>query len=85
MAAEDSMGVGVTPAGKVGDERDPSIKDGKTVSGDDAVQFVAAHQDLPPMTPEIEKRIKKKIDAWMIPLVWRMCSNCLSVVFTYSI
>lgn len=69
MAADDSTGVGVTPVDKVADVQDSSIKEGKTTTMDGAARFVAAHQDLPPMTPEIEKRIKKKIDAWMIPLV----------------
>ena len=41
----------------------------KELPADDKVaQFVAAHQDYPPMTPEMEKRIKRKIDAWIIPL-----------------
>ena len=85
MAADDSMGVGVTPDSKLGDVKDPSIKDGKTLAGDDAVLFVAAHQDLPPMTPEIEKRIKRKIDAWMIPLVWRNPFRLAIVILTRSI
>lgn len=71
MAADESTGVGVTPVDKLGDVKDSSIKEGNASSMDDAVRFVAAHQDLPPMTPEIEKRIKKKIDGWMIPLVRR--------------
>lgn len=36
---------------------------------DRLAKFVAEHQGYPPMTPEMEKRIKKKIDAWIIPLV----------------
>lgn len=35
---------------------------------DEAALFIAAHADYPPMTPEMEKRIKKKLDAWLIPL-----------------
>ncbi|CAH0004485.1 unnamed protein product [Clonostachys byssicola] len=35
---------------------------------DQAAKFIAAHADYPPMTPEMEKKIKRKIDAWLIPL-----------------
>ena len=47
-----------------------SVDNGKLddVPQDEAARFVAAHADYPPMTPEMEKRIKKKIDAWIIPL-----------------
>ncbi|KAJ0311068.1 hypothetical protein COL516b_001771 [Colletotrichum fioriniae] len=37
---------------------------------DEAATFLANADAFPPMTPEMEKRIVKKIDAWMIPLVW---------------
>ncbi|KAI1495433.1 major facilitator superfamily domain-containing protein [Biscogniauxia marginata] len=36
---------------------------------DDAVKYLAKSDEYPPMTPEQEKRIVKKIDAWMIPLL----------------
>lgn len=55
----------------VTDAANASVHDGK-IEGDEpgnqAAKFVAAHADYPPMTPEMEKRIKKKIDAWLIPL-----------------
>ncbi|SPO01042.1 related to allantoate permease [Cephalotrichum gorgonifer] len=41
---------------------------GKESPDDKVVQLIAEHQDYPPMTPEMEKKIKKKIDAWIIPL-----------------
>lgn len=48
---------------------DAGKHDDASVPLDDAARFIAAHADsYPPMTPEIEKRIKKKIDAWLIPL-----------------
>ncbi|KAJ0317093.1 hypothetical protein Brms1b_005126 [Colletotrichum noveboracense] len=36
---------------------------------DEAAEFLANANDYPPMTPEMEKKIVKKIDAWMIPLL----------------
>jgi hypothetical protein len=36
---------------------------------DDAAQYLAGHDDFGPLTPEKEKAIVRKIDAWMIPLV----------------
>lgn len=36
---------------------------------DEAATFLANADAFPPMTPEMEKKIVKKIDAWMIPLV----------------
>lgn len=69
MAIDESVGVETTSPEKSSGVQASSIKDGKTAALDGAVQFVTAHQDLPPMTAEIEKRIKKKIDGWMIPLV----------------
>lgn len=41
---------------------------------DEAAEFLANANDYPPMTPEIEKKIVKKIDAWMIPLVSKLVS-----------
>lgn len=39
---------------------------------DDAARYLAnAAEDYGPMTPEMEKRIVKKIDSWIIPLVSR--------------
>ena len=64
MAVNDSYNIEAT---RVADER--SDHNMKEVPADKAAQFVAGHQDYPPMTPEMEKRIKRKIDRWMIPLV----------------
>lgn len=47
---------------------DISKPDDAAVPLDEAAKFIAAHADYPPMTPEMEKRIKKKLDAWLIPL-----------------
>lgn len=48
-----------------------SVHDSKIESDEPAGQaakFIAAHADYVPMTPEMEKKIKKKLDAWLIPL-----------------
>lgn len=37
---------------------------------DEAAKWLASAESYPPMTPEQEKRLKKKIDGWMIPLVF---------------
>ncbi|KAH6890644.1 major facilitator superfamily domain-containing protein [Thelonectria olida] len=67
MAPEDSKSVERVPSQGNGDTTEIDINNDAKVQGE-AAKFVAAHQDYPPMTPEIEKRVKKKIDAWMIPL-----------------
>jgi len=36
---------------------------------DDAAQYLAGHDEFGPLTPEKEKAIVRKIDAWMLPLV----------------
>lgn len=36
---------------------------------DEAAKYLANHEDFGPMTPEQEKKIVKKIDSWMIPLL----------------
>lgn len=36
---------------------------------DEAAKYLANHEEFGPMTPEQERKIVKKIDAWMIPLV----------------
>lgn len=36
---------------------------------DEAAKYLANHEEYGPMTPEQERKIVKKIDAWMIPLV----------------
>lgn len=49
---------------------DASIRNGKTdmEPADQAAKFVAAHAGYAPMTPEMERRIKRKIDLWLVPL-----------------
>ena len=49
----------------------------KEAADGQVAQFVAEHRNYPPMTPEMEKRIKKKIDAWIIPLVSPASQTCL--------
>ncbi|KAL6855502.1 hypothetical protein ACO1O0_006651 [Amphichorda felina] len=73
MAAEEPKDTGHVESQPrdVSETSEGSVQDGATgkdASDDKVAQFVAAHQDYPPMTPEMEKRIKKKIDAWIIPL-----------------
>lgn len=36
---------------------------------DDAARYLASATHFGPLTPEREKKLRKKIDAWMIPLV----------------
>lgn len=66
MAPDDVSRVEATAADSPAEQ---SPVNEKVFPDDKVSQFVVAHQHLPPMTPEIEKTIKKKIDAWMIPLV----------------
>lgn len=44
---------------------------------DDAAKFLAGAraEQYPPLTPEREKRLRKKIDSWMIPLVRGCCRD----------
>lgn len=76
MAAEDSRDAEHGVSNDAAATSAASVDLTRKESPDDRVaQFVAEHQDYPPMTPEMEKRIKKKIDAWIIPLV-RIPSPC---------
>lgn len=44
---------------------------------DEAAKYLAGERQYPPLTPEKEKRLRKKIDAWMIPLVSKdIICNC---------
>lgn len=36
---------------------------------DDAAKYLAGHDEFGPLTPEMEKKLVKKIDAWILPLV----------------
>lgn len=63
----DSKSIDRVPSQGNGDTAEIDINAEAKVQGE-AAKFVIAHQDYPPMTPEIEKRVKKKIDSWMIPL-----------------
>jgi hypothetical protein len=36
---------------------------------DEAAKYLAGHDEFGPMTPEMEKKLVKKIDAWILPLV----------------
>lgn len=44
-------------------------KGNSSVGDDPAAQFLASVGPFPPMTPEQEKKLVRKIDRWMIPLV----------------
>lgn len=46
-----------------------STKDVDDRALDEAAKYLANHEEFGPMTPEQEKKIVKKIDSWMIPLV----------------
>lgn len=66
-AADDKFGDVVQPitsttAGEVTKPTDDVVLD-------DAAKYLANSEEYPRMTPEQEKKIVKKIDAWMIPLV----------------
>lgn len=53
-------------------ETSKTIDDGAL---DEAAKYLANHEEFGPMTPEQEKKIVKKIDSWMIPLVGLISSN----------
>lgn len=57
-----------TQVGVVKDDLDKG-KAGASVADDPAAQFLATVGPFPPMTPEQEKKLVRKIDRWMIPLV----------------
>lgn len=70
MAADDDTRVEAASANESGMHgNDHVVGDEKNVHADKAAQFVVENQNYPPMTPQMEKRIKRKIDGWMIPLV----------------
>ena len=52
---------------------DADMKDMKPVVGheelDEAATYLAGHEEFGPLTPEKEKALVRKIDAWMLPLV----------------
>ena len=80
MAAQDSRDAELGSPNHVSNTSTVSVDLAQKASPDDRLaQFVAEHQDYPPMTPEMEKRIKKKIDAWIIPLVRANTSLILCV------
>lgn len=58
-----------------GDVVSPTVKTLDNNVVDDAAKYLANTRDsqYPPMTPEREKKLKKKIDSWMIPLVRAYC------------
>lgn len=46
-----------------------NIKHTKAKEADQAAEFLASVGPFPPMTPEQEKKLIRKIDIWMIPMV----------------
>ena len=63
-----------------GDELQPATSKQEHVSGEDvkpaqtreadaAAKFLATVGPFPPMSPEQEKKLVRKIDFWMVPLV----------------
>jgi hypothetical protein len=53
------------------------MMDEKTKNGDDALKFIA-NQDIEPITPEEEKRVLRKIDWRLLPIL--MLLNTLQLV-----
>ncbi|KAJ3545491.1 hypothetical protein NM208_g2480 [Fusarium decemcellulare] len=81
MTAKDSKDVDRVKSNDVGDVAEVSLDtNGQQSPEDQATKFVAAHQNYPPMTREMEKRIKKKIDAWIIPLACGLFTATLAAV-----
>lgn len=50
-------------------ETSEAIKGVNDENLDEAARYLATTEEYGPMTPEKEKKIVKKIDAWMIPIV----------------
>lgn len=46
-----------------------NVRHAQTKEADQAAQFLAGVGPFPPMTSEQEKKLVRKIDRWMIPLV----------------
>ncbi|KAJ5232562.1 hypothetical protein N7468_005518 [Penicillium chermesinum] len=46
-----------------------NVKHIVTDAGDEAVQFLASVGPFPPMSPDQEKKLVRKIDRWMIPML----------------
>ncbi|KAM5349780.1 hypothetical protein ACJ41O_006285 [Fusarium nematophilum] len=70
MPFEELKDVDRVRSNDVGDATEVSLdadKKSREGHGDQATKVVAAHQDYPPMTREMEKRIKRKIDVWTFP------------------
>lgn len=64
----------VAPSIKSQNDGEAEITTGKGLDDDvvdDAAKYLAntAVSRFPPLTPEGEKKLRRKIDAWMIPLV----------------
>jgi hypothetical protein len=57
------------PSRGQGDTEEAGVKSLNDSELDEAARYLANGAEYPPMTPEMEKRIVKKIDSWMIPLV----------------
>ena len=69
-AAATSQGADEIEAGNVQEQSDAEVT--KTLDDsvlDEAAKYLATANDYGPMTPEKEKKIVKKIDSWILPLV----------------
>lgn len=60
------------------DQGETEITTAKTLDEnvvDEAAKYLANTRDsqYPPLTPDREKKLRKKIDSWMIPLVRARC------------
>lgn len=56
------------------------IKAGASTADDPAANFLATVGPFPPMTPEQEKKLVRKIDRWMIPLVSSQTLKSITLV-----
>ncbi|KAL4967001.1 allantoate permease [Aspergillus stella-maris] len=57
------------PASPQLDPGENDVKDSQTPEADEAARFLASVGPFPPMTPDQEKKLVRKIDRWMIPLL----------------
>jgi hypothetical protein len=63
-ADSDYINAGSMEAGEVAD-----LKGASNRELDEAAKYLAGHDEYGPMSPEMEKKLVKKIDAWILPLV----------------
>lgn len=50
---------------------------------DEAAAYLAEHTEFGPLTPELEKKLVRKIDMWIIPMVSEFTSCPLLIPSSY--